>query len=86
MASNLSITDILARRQPTIPTASNLFVYTSISFILWSTVETFLYGRENKSGSGWRLSIFPGYEIDRAAVLQVLSRTNKLVKPITSKK
>lgn len=35
-----------------------------------------------KTGEGHRISLFPGYEFDRAALLQIASRTKKLVRQI----
>lgn len=84
-ASNLSIEHIIARSQPRIPSLGTLLFLYTVNFIVWTGLSSFVRGIEDKSGKGYRLSIFPGYEIDRAAVLQVLSRTNKLVKTISSK-
>ncbi len=85
MASSLSIFDLLTRKQPVIPTAGDLLTWTCFNMIIWPILESITYGLE-RGGSGYRLSIFPGYEIDRALVLQVLSRTNKLVKTIPPQK
>lgn len=85
-ASNLSITDIMARAKPHMPSLENLFVPYAINFVVWTALESVLKGVESKSGTGYRISMLPGYEIDRAAVLQVLSRTSKLVKPMTPQK
>jgi len=84
-ASKIGVFDIIARLQPHAPSLEYLLINYSLNFVIWTGLESFLYGFEDKSGKGYRLSIFPGYEIDRATILQVLSRTNKLVKPITSK-
>jgi hypothetical protein len=91
--SNLSIAfgsstilGTVTESKPIIPAVVSLSFNVMLSFALWTLAESFFYGRENgKEGSGYRVSLFPGYEIDRAAILQVLSRTNKLVKPITPK-
>ena len=83
---NLSIFDIVAGLKPTVPTADMLLFNVSFVFLLWTFIESARRGRESSSGSGYRVSIFPGYEIDRAVILQVLSRTNTLIAPITNGK
>jgi len=85
-ASQLSIIDILVRNQPKIPDAETLIFDLSFNFIIWTMLESALRGRDIGKGTGYRISLFPGYEIDRAAILQVMSRTNKLVAPISPKK
>lgn len=54
------------------------FIGVSIIFNVFHSVN---YGRE-RGGSGRRLSLFMGPELDRAAVLSVLSRTQPLVREI----
>lgn len=50
-------------------------------FCFWSLWSTFFYGFEN-NGKGYRLSLIPGYELDRALAIQLLTRTMPLVKSI----
>lgn len=85
-AANINLFDVLAGSKPKIPTAGDLLIETGIEFVVWSLIASLLiYGKENKKeGSGYRISLFPGYEIDRAVVLQLLSRTLPLVETIDS--
>ena len=83
MSTNLTIHDILSKHVPTLPNPGYLLFCTAANFALFSMLESVLHGKDDGSGSGYRLSLFPGYEIDRAAVLQVLSRTKRVVAPIT---
>jgi hypothetical protein len=83
-ASHLSIVDLIARNQPKIPDAGTLILGLSFNFILWTMLESAFHGRDIGTGTGYRISLLPGYEIDRAAILQVMSRTNKLITPISS--
>jgi hypothetical protein len=86
VASHLSIVDLIARRQPITPNAGTFILALSFNFLLWTMVESALRGSDTGKGTGYRVSLLPGYEIDRAAILQVMSRTNKLVAPISTKK
>ena len=79
---NLSIPDILARDVPTLPNPGIILLCTGFNLFFWALPERMLRGKDDGSGSGYRFSSFPGYEIDRAAVLQVLSRTKRVVAPI----
>lgn len=81
-SAHLSIYDFLARAQPRVPDIRSLIFDTVFNFTFWSTMESFRYGIDTGKGTGYRISLFPGWEIDRAAGLQVLSRTQKLVRPI----
>jgi len=50
--------------------------FTSIS---WAIAYSMLYGPE-KNGSGYRFSLIPGWEADRAILLQILGRVLPLIK------
>ena len=84
LSSNLDILSILEKIPPKIPHVTEILFWTGVNAVFVSLFEPIIFGREDKTGSGYRISLIPGYEIDRAVVLQVLSRTNKLVKTIPS--
>ena len=51
----------------------------AMNFALWTFMQSAFNGFE-QGGKGYRISMLPGFEIDRAMVLQVLSRRMKVVK------
>jgi hypothetical protein len=78
-AADISFQHFLSGSNPKLPTVESLISSYVFNFVLWTIIETATNGIENRSGSGYRISMLPGFEIDRAAVLQVWSRRTKLV-------
>lgn len=82
-AADISLYEAISGRfNPHIPRAGELAFEMSLSFAIWTLVGAVTCGLERGKGRGYRLSLFPGYEIDRAILLQILSRTQRLIETI----
>lgn len=64
------------------PTPTTLAAAFSTNFIFYNLVGVAYSNGKVRDGAGYRVSLFPGYEIDRALALQILGRTSTLVKPM----
>lgn len=81
-AAGVSLFDAISGNfDPHIPTASELAFEAGFTFVWWTLYAKFVDHKERKQEKGYRLSLLPGYEIDRAVALQLLSRTLPLIKP-----
>lgn len=78
---NMSLGDVMLRRVPQSLDIERLAFSTTFN-MLWWTLWFTATSKMERSGAGYRLSIFPGYEIDRALALQVLSRSRKVIREI----
>lgn len=82
-AAKISLWNILFRQfNPHLPSLNEIAYELGINFTALWIAGMLLYGRENKNGTGYRFSLLPGYEVDRAILLQLLSRTLPLIKTI----
>ena len=66
---------------PHVPSSEELASELIFNLAFWTIWGSIIYGKE-KGGSGYRVSLLPGLEIDRASALQILSRTKSVVAKI----
>lgn len=80
-AAGVSLYDaMLGKFNPHIPKVGELALEAGFEFVWWTLYATWVYRKRHQGA--YRVSIFPGYEIDRAIGLQLLARTLPLVKTI----
>lgn len=70
---------LLGIYNPHIPSITELTVILGFNSIIWNLLGRRRYGNETKYGKGYRSSLFPGWEIDHAALLQIATRLKPLI-------
>lgn len=68
-----------------VSTPNQALLYLLYYPMIWYLLQNTLRIKEFSKGEGYRFSLVPGYEIDRVAILQIMTRTQSLVRSINPK-